>query len=157
MTNERIREICDALRAAAQASIWSPYDGRTKYFESCTHRDIVVGMTAIYTRDRYSYGEHAVLGRHLSLSFFNPLTLASRPPDAALSSMVVDNLFAEDRGQLLVESPITSVGRELLVWHYRLFCDSWWRPLALSHPAVEIMRGTLGMRRYSVPSSEGNS
>jgi len=66
---------------------------------------------------------------HLSLSFWDPLTRASRPHDTKLAKEWVELFFGDDRRKLWCEPPWSDDGKKYDVWHFRLFCDPSWSPI----------------------------
>lgn len=122
-----IPDACRRMRSAALLDLW---DGREQnlYFESCRWNLARIPCIMIFTRDTgYHSGgwwKNPLYERcyHLSISFPGGIeknTLAK----------IIDGLFGSDKKLLWTEPPYSEQGKNLGVWHYRLFCDEFWRPI----------------------------
>lgn len=95
------------------------------------------GTNLIFTRD---------VGHHTSGWFRNPdyerclhLSTSALPRaiwtpdtpdlDAALQTAWVHAFFKDDVRYVWAESPKSAQGKQLGVWHWRLFCDEHWTPI----------------------------
>jgi hypothetical protein len=105
------------------------------YLDGCTwyHRD--TGTIFAFTRDvgHHSSGwwKNPDYERcfHLSLSFRDPRTDLPRPRDLEQTKAWVRAVFGQqERRYLWCEPPFSPTGKELDVWHYRLFCNERWQP-----------------------------
>lgn len=120
-----------------EAAIRGTFDGRRvdRYFEACRSIYHFRGITIAFTRDvgYHSSGwwKNPDFERcyHLSISFFDPATLQSRPFDDTTARRIAKAFFTKFTKWVWVESPYSDEGKALGVWHYRLFCDEHWQPI----------------------------
>lgn len=120
----------DACRRMTAAAIKDVWDGRrrTDYFESCRWHLVRYPCVILYTRDvGYHSGgwwKNPMYERcyHLSISF-------PGGKDKSVLNKIIDLLFASNKKLLWTEPPYSDEGKKLGVWHYRLFCDEFWRPI----------------------------
>lgn len=118
----------------AMLGVW---DGRglTAYFEQCRFQNTFRGITTIFTRDvgYHSSGwwKNPDYERcyHLSISFFDPATIAPMPQDKALANRLVKAFYTRYAKWVWCEPPYSESGKRQDVWHYRLFCDAGWQPI----------------------------
>lgn len=66
---------------------------------------------------------------HLSLSFREPETGTTLPKDAKLTEKWLDAFYGENCRYLWAEPPYSESGKQVEVWHYRIFCDPSWTPI----------------------------
>lgn len=119
-----------------------PFTGRSSVADTlvitrCTVDDALTQTRLIFTRD---------VGHHTSGWWANPdfercyhLSLSPRPletpPDGAVDfsktvqAAWVQAFFAVNVRLLWVEPPYSAKGKQLEVWHFRLFTDATWRPV----------------------------
>jgi hypothetical protein len=139
-TDLALDRLASQLRRTLTSGVW---DGQTPtaYFARCRAVNALLGVVAIFTRDR---GHHTSgwwknpdyeRCQHLSLSFFDPETGESRPRDRKLTAGLLDRLFGRDKRLLWCEPPYSPEGKQRDVWHYRLFCDPAWEAI---HPRGEV-------------------
>lgn len=109
--------------------------GKSPYFRRCRWRLGPIGCILLFTRDigyhTSGWWKNPDYERcyHLSLSFVDPPTGEPRPRDAVLTSLFVEALFGLDKRWLWCEPPYSPKGKQLDVWHYRLFCNDHWKPI----------------------------
>ena len=113
------------------------------------------GVTLIYTRDT---GHHSSgwwknpdyeRCRHLSVSFFDPLTMM---PDGFKRDRALDwarLMFGDDVSKLWIEPPYTIDGKLRGVHHYRLFCDAGWQPIIPRGEVYSTEFTELGWKSFS--------
>lgn len=154
-----VEKLVARMKATAQLGTW---DGRhaSSYFRSCRHRDRVLGVMAIFTRDvgHHSSGwwknpeyEQCL---HLSLSFFDPLTVTPAPRNDHLTKKIIAAVFGDEARKLWCEPPTSTEGKQRQVWHYRLFTDPMWQPIK---PRGEVYSRTYtaaGWKSYSDVQAE---
>ena len=116
------------------------FDGQLRsmnrfYFRNAFRSDAVSGVLIGFTRDvgMHSGGwwKNPDYERcwHLSMSFFDPWTLASAPRNVKLTRVYLDVFFGENKKLIWTEPPATVMGQKKSTWHYRLFADEHWQPL----------------------------
>lgn len=100
----------------------------TPYFESCRWFIERIGAVVILTRD---------VGYHTSGWWKNPdyercYHLSISYPGGTnfkKTEWLLNALFGSDRKMMWCEPPYSKTGKELEVYHYRLFCDEAWKPI----------------------------
>jgi hypothetical protein len=136
-TDAELAQIAYEMRRTAARGAVDGTDAsyRSRYFRHC--RRVVLGTSLIFTRDT---------GHHTSGWFRNPdyercLHLSTSPApsaiwtpntpdlDEGLRAAWVRAFFGDDVRYVWAESPKTQQGRQLGVWHWRLFCDEHWTPI----------------------------
>lgn len=129
-----IGRLARSMLRHAKSGTWNGR-GPTGYFSRCRWLVWPLGMQAVLTRD---VGHHTSgwwknpdyeRCLHLSLSFFDPATMESRPRDKALTALLLEAVFGDSKRLLWCEPPFSPKGRALDIWHYRLFCDPAWEPI----------------------------
>jgi hypothetical protein len=65
---------------------------------------------------------------HLSLSFRDPISGDEAPKNARLTEQWIEAFYGENRRYVWAESPFSDDGKNLGVWHYRVFCNPAWQP-----------------------------
>lgn len=106
-----------------------------KLINNCNAKHVYSGTTLVFTRDQgmHSCGwwKNPDYERcwHLSLSFFDPITLEDAPQDKKQVKEWLEVFFGDDCKYVWAESPFSKVGKAKDVWHYRLFCDANWQPI----------------------------
>ncbi|MBU2025992.1 hypothetical protein KJ912_04650 [Patescibacteria group bacterium] len=122
------------MRNVANQSTWNGR-GPIWYFERCRWWLPLVGTRAIFTRDTgyhtSGWWKNPDYERcfHLSLSFVDIETGEPAPRDTVLTSLFLDALFGKGKRLLWCEPPYSEQGKQMDVWHYRLFCDEGWQPI----------------------------
>lgn len=122
-----LTDACKRFKYAAAQGIWNGRD-LTAYFESCRWLLERFPATVLYMKESgYHSGgwwKNPDYERcyHLSISF------RSGSEKKALNE-ILDNPFGEYKKWLWVEPPYSDEGKNLEVWHYRLFCDNNWQPI----------------------------
>ena len=66
---------------------------------------------------------------HLSVSFADPSTGERGFFSRKMAERWVKLFFGDHCDKLWCEPPYTKEGKQLVVWHYRLFCDPAWNPI----------------------------
>jgi len=66
---------------------------------------------------------------HLSMSFVEPLTGERGPKDVKLTEQWLEVFYGDDQRYIWAEPPYSPDGKQLGVWHYRVFCDPSWAPI----------------------------
>lgn len=102
----------------------SPRKTSRKYALYCSRSHASSGTNLGYTRD-IGTGIYKNL-LHLSLSFFDVLSLQPLPKNTALTEEWLDLFFGDYKKLLLVQPPQSEEGLKLDVWHYRLNVHSDW-------------------------------
>jgi hypothetical protein len=114
------------------------YDGTPRtytYATSCQGFHLSSGTTLMFTRDQgmHSCGwwKNPDYERcwHLSLSFHDPISRESKPKDSKLTQEWIELFFSSYKNMLWCEPPFSDTGKQLDVWHYRLFCGQFWQPI----------------------------
>jgi hypothetical protein len=118
------------------------FDGtkRTAWLvDYCRHRFKVYPDThavLVYTRDtgHHSSGwwknpdyERCL---HLSISFVGVPGDEPLPFDKKQAESIARFFFGDDVSKCWIEPPYSDIGKAQDVWHYRLFCDAGWQPIA---------------------------
>ena len=119
---------------AATRGTW---DGRSGdlYFDSCRLMHQFRGITTIFTRDvgyhTSGWWKNPDYERcyHLSVSFFDTATMLARPFDQSVAKRIAKAFYTRFAKWVWVESPYSTTGKSIGVWHYRLFCDQQWQPI----------------------------
>jgi hypothetical protein len=133
-----LEEIRAALHAAAITGLYmgllnTPQD--KAYVDRCRQVDYRNGIVLLFTRDvgHHSNGwwKNPDFERcwHLSVSFFDPLTLEPRQFVAALAWRYAKLMFGADACWSWIEPPYSPAGKLRGVHHYRVFADEAWRPM----------------------------
>jgi hypothetical protein len=124
------------LRAARGLYSGRQHPRDRAYLEHCTHFDPVTGTSIIYTRDADPHRDgwwknpDYARNRHLSLGYRVPAAPnIPRPHDRRLTALWLAAFFADDRRWLWSEPPFSRHGKQLDIWHFRLFCDEGWSPI----------------------------
>ena len=118
----------------ANSGTWGGRE-QTAYFERCRAIHRTSGTFIIFSRDigHHSSGwwKNPDYERcfHLSLSFFDPVTMQRAPRDKNLTKQWVEAFYGSDRDKLWCEPPYSDEGKANEIWHYRLFCDPAWEPI----------------------------
>lgn len=115
------------MRYVALLGIWGGKD-HDPYFESCRWQLLRYLAIVIFTRDT---------GYHTSGWWKNPLYercwhLSISFPGGTKKNVrdkLIDLLFGQHKKLLWTEPPYSDTGKQLGVWHYRLFCDENWQPI----------------------------
>jgi len=113
----------------------SPTIENQRLIKKCTARHLITGTTLVFT---YDEGMHSCgwwknpdyeRCYHLSLSFFDPITLANVPHNKKIAKEWLDAFYGNDCNYIWAEPPYSNAGKEKDIWHYRLFCDINWKPI----------------------------
>ena len=121
-------------RNAAFAGTWNGRD-MTPYWHSCRHAHPLRGVCSIVTRDvgyhTSGWWKNPDYDKciHLSLSFYDPLTMQAIPHEHDIASKIVKALFFPHAKLVWTEPPVYRSGVSRDVYHYRLFCDEHWQAI----------------------------
>lgn len=114
------------------------YDGTQRtyaYTTLCQGFHLSSGTTLMFTRDQgmHSCGwwKNPDYERcwHLSLAFRDSISHESKPKDSKLTQEWIELFFSTNKNMLWCEPPFSKTGKQLDVWHYRLFCNQNWQPI----------------------------
>lgn len=111
----------------AQQGIWEGQE-ITEYFESCIWYSEKYECNMIFTKENgYHSGgwwKNPDYERcyHLSISF-------PGGKNQNKLNKILDGLFGANKKMLWEEPPYSPEGKEMGVWHYRLFCDPNWKAI----------------------------
>lgn len=123
--------IAQYLTARACSGLWDGKDSAwaMHYLDRCKVLHLPTGSTLIFTKE---YGYHSSgwwknpdyeRCFHLSLSFRDPITHEQAPLDKKLTKEWLTLFFGADQSLLWTEPPYSERGKQLGVYHYRLFCS----------------------------------
>ena len=112
------------------------------YLSACTRADYVTGTKLLFTRDtnhhESGWFKNPDYERclHLSMSPLevSGLVTASGQPvaiamDVASQAEWVKEFFKDDLKYVWAESPKSDIGKQMHVWHWRLFCNEHWQAI----------------------------
>jgi hypothetical protein len=151
--DRRISTLIARMRRQCQSGLFIGEE--TPSLARCRHRDFVLGLQALFTRDAgyHSSGwwKNPDYERcfHLSLSFFDPETGEITKKCEDMTAVILKALYGDNVSLLWCEPPYYEEGKIRDVWHYRLFCDEHWQPIK---PRGEVYSRELteaGWKSYS--------
>ena len=131
----------------ANQGTWNGKDV-TSYFENCRHHFDQPRHTLIFTRDE---GAHTSGWKknpdfercyHLSLSF-------KSGSEKKLEMKYLQSLFGKNYKLLWIEPPYSKFGRQLDIWHYRLFCDENWQAIKPKGEPYDTENTPRGWKSFS--------
>jgi hypothetical protein len=145
------------MRARAMRGLYDGTEATAGLLDYCRGWHPSTGTLLLFTRD---VGHHTggwwknpdyerCWHLSLSLSFFDPETRERAPQDKKLAAEWLTAFYGDDRRKLWCEPPYSEQGKAADVWHYRLFCDQYWRPIV---PRGEVYSRELteaGWKSYS--------
>jgi hypothetical protein len=125
-----------AARGAFEGRLDTPRE--RAYLRACTRDDLETGARLIFSRDA---GHHASgwfknpdyeRCWHLSMSPLAGRIVTAEPRELARDVVLawVRAFFADATRHVWAESPKSAAGLAAGVWHWRVFCDAAWMPLA---------------------------
>lgn len=123
------------MRARAMRGLYDGTEATAALLDYCRGWHPSTGTMLLFTRD---VGHHTggwwknpdyERCWHLSLSFFDPEMRERAPQDKKLAADWLTAFYGDDRRKLWCEPPYSHEGKAADVWHYRLFCDEYWRPI----------------------------
>lgn len=121
-----LREMVTSARARAAIGIYDGTKETFDYLRSCSSFFVPQRARVIFIRD---------VGHHSSGWWKNPdyercLHMSISFEDGYLArraEVLAKAFFGDDVRLLWIEPPQTKTGRQIGVWHYRLFCDPVWK------------------------------
>jgi hypothetical protein len=125
----------EMLQKRARSGFFDGTQRTNKYLLYCGAYHRPTGTTLFFTRDA---GYHSSgwwknpdydQCFHLSLSFHDLETGEIAPKDEVLTREWLDLFFGDNERLLWCEPPAFTEGKTNDTWHYRLFCDEFWRPI----------------------------
>lgn len=118
-------DACKRIKYQASLGIWN---GKDPISDACRWLLERYPATLIFTRET---------GYHSSGWWKNPdyercwhLSISFRGGNEKKAlNEIIDNLFGEFKNLIWTEPTYSQQGKNMDVWHYRLFCDENWRPI----------------------------
>lgn len=162
LNDQALARLAWRCRERARAGWFDGTLAGQRYVRRCTHLleiDPERCAQVIYTRDR---GHHTSgwwknpdyeLCQHLSLSFqYIDGTPATR--DRHLTRRICEALFADHLRLIWCEPPYSDHGKQLDVWHYRLFTDAQGAPILPRGEVYSTKFTELGWKSWSEVQAE---
>jgi hypothetical protein len=146
------------MRQLAEQSRWINYGTATPHeLEPFCHDMTMdgIGVRIIFTRDA---GHHTggwfknpqyERCYHMSISFRDPSGTILLPQQKRLAGELAHSAYGNNSRLLWIEGPFTSIGRQYDIWHYRLFCDCYWRPILPSKEVYSTEFTEKGWKSFS--------
>lgn len=128
------REIRERMLKTAQRGYFDGTTATYPYMEDCKWFVSRIGAVVILTKDTgyHSCGwwKNPDYERcyHVSISYPSGTNFKH-------TEWLLNEVFGESRKLMWCEPPYSQGGKEKEVYHYRLFCDSSWKPI---HPRGEV-------------------
>ncbi len=128
-------KLADAMRAHANTGIWNGtrHSANMPYFQNAQRDHVKTGTMLLLTREAgyhtSGFFKNPDYERcwHLSISFYDPEQLESRPFDDHLAALWCHLIFGEHTRYIWRESGKAQHGGDL--YHYRVFYNAAWQPI----------------------------
>jgi hypothetical protein len=145
------KDMFSRIIKTAQSGIWDGGEA-TAYYESCIWYSQKYECSIVFTKEEgYHSGgwwKNPDYERcyHLSISFRGGRSEKK-------TNTIIEGIFGPNKNLIWTESAYSKQGKEMEVWHYRLFCDPQWKAI---QPRGEVYNTHFTERGWKSFSEKNN-
>jgi len=128
-----IKESIRRILAQARSGTWNGIS-MTPYVDSCRwllegqNVGLILSRDVDHTNSGWWKNPDYERCWHLSMSFYDN-NRNSIDKDVKKTELFLSYIFGKHKRKIWTEPPYSDIAKRRGIWHYRLFCDSRWKPI----------------------------